>query len=214
MQAFIIVQVIFISGFSMSFKLLLPGKVEWHNWHAWVTVFRMMLGDADIESFHAEQTNPSHGNIDLTSTVGDLLYILYCMFILIVMFNMLIAQMGDSFERVQEIERVAAARERVRVLAGIIRYNMTRPDQQHFPKWLHILTSREGHSFKPKGEEDWEGRLATIKMEVKNVKKSISKDVEILFEQQNKEFRKSHQEMKATLDELLNATRKEKSASP
>ena len=51
-------------------------------------------------------------------------------------------------------------------------------------------------------------------LEVKNVKKAVSKDVEILFEQQNKEFRKSHQEMKATLDELLNATRKEKSASP
>ena len=43
--------------------------------------------------------------------------------------------MGDSFERVQEIERVAAARERVRVLSGIMRYNMKRPNDKYFPKW-------------------------------------------------------------------------------
>jgi hypothetical protein len=96
MRSFLLVQFIFIFGFALAFKLLLPGKDEWKNMYAFVTVFRMMLGDSDAESFHAEKSNPSHGNVELTSTFGDLLYILYCMVILIVMFNMLIGAFSSK----------------------------------------------------------------------------------------------------------------------
>ena len=121
--------------------------------------------------------------------------------------------MGDSFERVQEIERVAAARERVRVLSGIMRYNMKRPNDKYFPKWLHILTNREGQGFKPKGEEEWEGRLATIKNEVKMSEQKISQDVNEL-RKQNDELKKNQMELKESILKVLDLVRVGQKATP
>ena len=121
--------------------------------------------------------------------------------------------MGDSFERVQEIERVAAARERVRVLSGIMRYNMKRPNDKYFPKWLHILTNREGQGFKAKGEEEWEGRLATIKNEVKMSEKKISQEVDEV-KKQNNELKKSQLELKESITKLLELVSAGQKATP
>ena len=46
-KIYMAIQVIVLIGFALSFKVLLPGHEAWENWHAFLSVFRMMTGDVD-----------------------------------------------------------------------------------------------------------------------------------------------------------------------
>ena len=163
------IQVIVLIGFDLSFKVLLPGHEAWENWHAFLSVFRMMTGDVDQDAFVTSHTSDVTWK-KTTTSIAHSLYVTYTLGIVIVMLNMLIAQMGDSYDHVQEHERIEALRERAVVLHEMLRYEMRkkREDSMLFPNWLHVLTSEEGVSLKKRGEA-WEGRLKSIQKNVKNV---------------------------------------------
>ena len=149
MKIYMAIQVIVLIGFALSFKVLLPGHEAWENWHAFLSVFRMMTGDVDQDAFVTSHTSDVTWK-KTTTSIAHSLYVTYTLGIVIVMLNMLIAQMGDSFDHVQEHERIEALRERAVVLHQMLRYEMRkkRDDSIWFPNWLHVLTSEEGVSLK------------------------------------------------------------------
>ena len=173
MRMYVLVQVVVLIGFSLSFKVLLPGKTEFLNWYAFMTTFNMLVGMGEMEAFAADnqdvkivKDNPLQS---ATTSLAHGLYIIYTVGCAIVMINMLIAQMSDSFDHVQEHEEVEALKERGHVLGQMLRYQLRwkRNDPKIFPDWLHVLTVREGVSMKRMGEEKWEGRLKKLQTKLR-----------------------------------------------
>jgi predicted transcriptional regulator len=179
MGMYTIVQLVVLIGFALSFKVLMPGKAEWYNWTAFVTVFRLMIGDADdMEPFLPALNDDTILDPKLyagTETVAIILWMVYTGVIVIVMINMLIAQMSDSFDRAQEVENALALQERARVISQIIRYNIRSNEKgccmrkrkrnyNIFPKWLYVLLpSDKTLKLRRQTQQQWTGRLKSIK---------------------------------------------------
>ena len=74
-----------------------------------LSVFLLMLGDFDVEDFSS------------AGTPAVSMFVLFMSLVVIVLMNLLIAIMGDSYDRVRENQRVASQRLRADTLAEIDR---------------------------------------------------------------------------------------------
>ena len=92
---------------------------------AFLTGYEMMLGDWDMGNFEAftmkkiNSTNVAEVPDPVTTGFAILAFCLYMFLVPIVTMNLLIAIMGDSFDRVRENQVVEGRMERARVICAI-----------------------------------------------------------------------------------------------
>ena len=105
-------------------------------WGMIMLVFGMMLGNFSHDYFD------SLGNYQL---LGHMLFILYMVFQMILLLNLLIALMGDSYEKVQEKAKTEALRERAGLLVEIelVMGQKYLERNNYCPRWLHTLVPKE-----------------------------------------------------------------------
>ena len=73
--------------------------------------------------------------------------------------NLLIAIMGDSYEKVKESERVQALRERAQI---IVEAELTRPSWHKYHKYMHVVEAADS-SHNRTASVEWEGITGRVK---------------------------------------------------
>ena len=111
-----------------------------------LTVYQLMLGMG--------------GDVELGESASwptMLVYSLFMAFVVVVLLNLLIAIMSDSYEKVKESERVEALRERARI---IVESELTQPSWHRYHRYMHIVEAADTSETTVR---EWEGITGRVK---------------------------------------------------
>ena len=92
--------------------------------------------------------------------------------VVIVMLNMLIAIMADSFDNVQENLKIQSFRAKARVCADLL-IDFSERHPLFKQQYLHICTVKDEVSALMSNQSQWEGRLKAVKREIQDVEKRL-----------------------------------------
>jgi len=166
---FMVILLIIIFAFSMAFKFLFPGVGVFENFHAFQTVYNMMYGLVEVEFLEGEAGD------QIVGTMAVLLFVTFTFIVVLVLMNMLIALMGDSFNNVMENIRVQSVRGKAQVCADLL-IDLNESNRIFGQRWLHACVLKdEGSSV---SLDDWEGQSKTLQNKiVEEVKKKVGEMV-------------------------------------
>jgi len=164
MVPFLTLMVFVILVNSFSFELLSPLDSEAYGTFtkSWMSAFALTLGEFERETYEE-------------SLLVAFVFHYFTIFVNIVLLNVLIAIISDTYERVEEKGKARGLLMRARLL---LEMQDSMPaelleDTDLFPKWLHVLIRVEDV-----GSPDiWSGRLHSIKEHISSMEKKI-KDTE------------------------------------
>ena len=167
LRVFIMVLLIIMAGFALGLKILLKTPEEINNFQIVETIYYMMFGLVDLD-FLKPPEKPNIATMAFT-LVGVFMFI-----VVIVLLNMLIALMGDSYDNVTENIQIESIRARARVCADLLidvdgKNNI-------FGEWLHVCVAKDENTFS--NRSTWEGKLKAMKREIGGVKKEMKKDID------------------------------------
>ena len=154
-----------IFGFGFFFLTRSPSMLDYDHelvgpvW-PFVSVFLLALGHFDAATYD-----------DLLSLIVLIVALLFSGVLLL---NLLIAIMGDSYEMVKESEVVEKLAGRARL---VVEHERLQPTANVFPRFLHVLRATEGGGG---GEAPvWEGIAGKVRQEVAVLRKSMSTNQEV-----------------------------------
>eukprot|EP00039_Didymoeca_costata_P008807 m.116688 g.116688 ORF g.116688 m.116688 type:complete len:281 (+) comp14240_c0_seq3:3182-4024(+) len=138
-----------------------------------------------------------------------IIYIITSLLASVVVLNLLIARMSDSYERIQEVARMEERRLRAKI---ITRYETVMSSTQcsrseWFPSFLHAQVKKGGNQAKLRPTE-WAGVLSEMKGKVDALETKMNtalKDMHAGVEAQNRAAEKRAQELDKKLDAILRA---------
>jgi len=169
---FLVLLAICIVGFALAFTIMLPDQPRFQFPMGLLTSYEMMLGAWDLDQF----ADYKPGGIDRLAVLSVIAFVLYTGFVLIVAMNLLIAIMGDSYDRVRESQAVHGRLQRAEALVAmdwLVRRVGCR--ETCFPAFLHVLAAAdedEGGGGDGDGD-DWGGRLKQLKRTVNAIPSEI-----------------------------------------
>jgi hypothetical protein len=127
--------------------------------------------------------------------------------------NLLIAIMGDSYEKVKESERVQALRERAQI---IVEAERTHPSLHKYHTYMHIAEAADVSASGAGRSLEWEGvtgrmkqllstKAATseVKAELSKIKEEIKAETAEVIKAETAEIKSELAEVKALLAALL-----------
>mmetsp|Transcript_24623 Transcript_24623/g.46250 ORF Transcript_24623/g.46250 Transcript_24623/m.46250 type:complete len:402 (+) Transcript_24623:2-1207(+) len=162
---FLMIMTVCMLGFSFSFYMLFEQGTDHMNpVMAVFNSYTMMLGTFEVDDFS------SSSSVSSTSV----LFISFTVFINIIMLNLLIAIMGDIFDRIQENARgefIFARANIVMEFEGVLSKSQ-RENPNLFPTWLQVLvpTLKDDDI----NNDDWVGRIKSLKRNIAHVKTELS----------------------------------------
>jgi hypothetical protein len=164
LRVFIVVLLIIMAGFGLGLKILLKTPDEINNFQIVETIYYMMFGLVDLDFLKPDK--PEKPNI---ATMAFTLVGAFMFIVVIVLLNMLIALMGDSYDNVTENIQIESIRARARVCADLLIDVGT--NDNIFCEWLHVCVAKDENTFS--NRSTWEGKLKAMKREIGGVKKEI-----------------------------------------
>merc|ERR1712146_171821 len=142
MLPFLILQLIILFSFTVGFMTMLTEIDLYQGIKSFFKGYTMLLGDFDVEEFQVESSKAQTDSALIA-------FSMYMLFGPIVTMNLLIAIMGDSYDFVRENQRLYGLKEKAKTLYDIDHTFFTieyfRKDK-YFPKYLHVLTRKDGDS--------------------------------------------------------------------
>jgi len=151
---------------AFAFELLSePGGEYSGPLSAWITAYSLIFGEFDKATY-------SHGGKDEGSSLLMLFFFHYfTLFVNIVLLNVLIAIISDSYERVQEKFKARSLLQRAQLLLEMeeVMSEQELEDPKLFPAWCHVLTRAEDDN----GVDAWSGRLHAIKEQVTRIESKL-----------------------------------------
>ena len=178
-------------------------------WTVFLRVYGMMLGDFK-HSWFAKVPIP---------LVGQFLWVIFMFLEMVLLLNLLIALMGDSYEKVQEKSKVEALRERAGLLVEmemVIEYLLGERfllKHNYCPRWLHAVLPKEAMSSDGASRQrEWSGVAGTIKSDIEasmtQLKTQIRDEMDRLHDALSRELQdKMRNMMQSMNDALANAQR-------
>lgn len=153
MKYFILALLIAIIGFANTFFILgrnsKGGNFSGDNiWQAFIFSYRMGLGDFNTDGFGTQDEE-----------IVWILWFLNTITILIILLNLVIAIMGDTFGRVQETQRGTMLQE----FSSIMRENEFLFNRKSIFKGIKYIVVIEPEKADGETGSDWEGRLNQLK---------------------------------------------------
>ena len=129
--------------------------------------------------------------------------------VVIVMLNMLIAIMADSFDNVQENLKIQSFRAKARVCADLL-IDFSPQHSLFKQQYLHICTVKDeaGENAMVSNQSQWEGRLKAVKREIKGVRDGLKgemQDVEERLRGEMTELKGKMAGLNTKIDKILEA---------
>jgi len=165
---FTMILVIVMVGFSLAFFVLFSGKDESFGniWMSVFTAYIWMFGEFDTDNFGA--------TANYYAMVG--LFIVFMYILNVVLFNLLIAIMGDIYDSIQENARAQFLFSKASLILEFEEVMGKDKDESHThaPKWLQILEPIKAKS--ESDSESWAGKVKSIKKAITSAAQK-SKDI-------------------------------------
>ena len=193
-QYFMIMLSVLICAFAMAFKLLVRAEDTFDNVVAIESTYNLMFGMTDLDVFVDYDNNA-------ISTAARVFVAFFLFLVVIVMLNMLIAIMADSFDNVQSNLKIQSFRAKASVCADLL-IDFNKRHKLFTQQYLHICTIKDeaGESAHMSNQSQWEGRLKAVK---KEIKESNAK-----MDARMNEMGAKMDEMNARMDKILEAVLK------
>mmetsp|Transcript_6199 Transcript_6199/g.12871 ORF Transcript_6199/g.12871 Transcript_6199/m.12871 type:complete len:1433 (-) Transcript_6199:1267-5565(-) len=182
---FLLILIVCMVGFAVSFFILCEGQVNADGRHVspFMSIFSsyvLLLGEFEfVEDFDKSR-----------HIVISVLFVLFTLFINIIMLNLLIAIMGDIFDRIQENAKAEFIFARAQIIIEfegalnfLIPQNIRKREEENwFPTWLQVLTPQQV-DFSEYEEDEWNGRLRAVLRRVDTIERKMKRIDEIGREQ-------------------------------
>jgi len=202
MGAFVLIILIVLAGFSTGFFLLymqpaFMGSADYEELYLQfgtplntvLTLYDMMLGSYDVRVLR----------LSSSVVLAWLFFLLFSFMMSILLLNVLIAILSDSFERVQERADVEWRRERALLLVEMENLVPQAPDARRlylsligarYPRTLRVLTSVDENledrpfimvgesAASTSGQGQWQGRLRALKDRIERLERSLVDEME------------------------------------
>ena len=192
---FMLILVDVVVGFALSFYVLYrSGTYDELGYSTpFMSIFSgytLMLGDFDISEFT--------GSVSFLS-IG-FLFTVFTLLINIVLLNLLIALMGDIFDRIQENAQAEFLYGRACIILefeSLLSESYKKENLDMFPKWLQVLVpagSDEKEKGGDLGTESWGGKMKAIR----RGQESVKEDVESV----KKEMKEGQESVKTEVESL------------
>ena len=185
----------------MAFAVLLPDQPKFQMPMSLLTLFEMMLGMWDIEQFDGFR----EGGLDELSALALLVFVLYTVLAVVIAMNLLIAIMGDSYDRVRENQAVHSRIERAEALVAmdwLVQLVMSR--EQCFPEVLHVLASKDNDGLADDGADDdnWGGRLKELKKSITKVEQNMEASIAKVEQNMEASIKGAEQRIKVDIGDI------------
>lgn len=137
MFTFSIIYIIFLFGFTQAFYFLLKSLEDPHLWGGyhttWIGLFHMTLGEYEYDEFN-DTAYPG---------MAKIIFVLFQVFIPILLFNMLIAMMGNTYAIVSEISEKAFLKMWAKIIMSIERSIPPNTAKEYLEKYSIRLSPTE-----------------------------------------------------------------------
>mmetsp|Transcript_38088 Transcript_38088/g.120281 ORF Transcript_38088/g.120281 Transcript_38088/m.120281 type:complete len:266 (-) Transcript_38088:27-824(-) len=168
-------------------------------WEGFLEVYAMMLGDFDIEKFDGTRS----------PLLAKLLFVSFTLLQSILLLNLLIALMGDSYEKVQEKAISYTLLERASIICEIelMMSDADKKNPNYFPKWLHVLFPKAQLHTMSSGvdvddDTEWTGVAGSVKRVIAKLVDSNTKKIVAKAEQENKKLLEENKKLSDKVDKL------------
>jgi hypothetical protein len=173
MKYFLAILLVILAGFATAFTWLVPSSEEGYASlpDVFYTLYNVMIGGGADDVYFAGSRSPK---------VSIALYFSFMLIVAIVLLNLLIAIMGDSFDRVQENAEDVFQRERAGQLVEM-ELNMTNEElknEEYFPKSVLLLKAADGSDSDSGSGEEWSGRINILRKHMDARQKEMKEQVE------------------------------------
>mmetsp|Transcript_37622 Transcript_37622/g.106269 ORF Transcript_37622/g.106269 Transcript_37622/m.106269 type:complete len:1580 (-) Transcript_37622:421-5160(-) len=175
-------------------------------WSVLLRVYGMMLGDFK-HSWFAKLPLPA---------VGQVLWVIFMFLEMILLLNLLIALMGDSYEKVQEKSKIEALRERAGLLVEmemVIEYMLGEKyllKHNFCPRWLHAVVPKEALQSGAEGQgrtREWSGVAGSIKQDMESsmnqLKMQMREEMDRLHDNLSREVQDKMRELMQSMNDTL-----------
>eukprot|EP00050_Salpingoeca_kvevrii_P022764 m.131736 g.131736 ORF g.131736 m.131736 type:complete len:284 (-) comp9818_c0_seq6:189-1040(-) len=134
--------------------------------------------------------------------LAQVLFVGGMVFTLIILLNLLIALMSDSYERIQDRAEIEFLMLRSRILVEQERFCSPEELAKHAPQFLHVLVPEGSGDMEGLGgtSEQWNGVLHALKQQIREVKEQNER-LESKLEHQNAESKEHMEDMKHRLEQ-------------
>ena len=188
---FVMILSVCMMGFAAGFFILFEGQ-DGHDGDMSYRSPAMSL----LYSYEIMLAGFTLSDIDGSSNavVTSILFIAFTLFINIVMLNLLIAIMGDIFDRIQENAKAEFIFARAQIILEFeaVLSKSDRANTAWFPTWLQVLVPTLENDEVDEG--DWVGRVRALKNSVKYVKEQLEESEKMRKEERKENEKKRKEE--------------------
>ena len=200
MRYFLGILLVILAGFATAFTWLVPSSEEGYASlpDVFYTLYNVMIGGGADDVYFAGSRSPE---------VSIALYFSFMLIVAIVLLNLLIAIMGDSFDRVQENAEDVFQRERAGQLVEM-ELNMTNEElknEEYFPKYVDVLMAADGSGSDSGAGEEWSGRINILRKHMDARQKESQKEMK----EQVEDLEKKMKEQGEGLEKVMKKDMKE-----
>ena len=166
-SGYVIILLVLLWGFSVSFAVAMPKNDAFMDDTAGSLVGLLTSFEAIVGSFHMS---------DFQNSESTGFFLLYLFGMVVIMLNLLIAIMADSYEKVKESEVVEARKLRAQTIIDeeALMSDADRQNPAYFPKFLQVLRATEGK------EEVWAGLSGKMVSEILKVEDKMKENHEAM----------------------------------
>ena len=161
---------------------------------ALLTGFALMLGDFDLQEFAAS----------LSPTLMRILFVVFMLLVNIVLLNLLIAIMGDVFDRVQDSAKAQYLYSLAKIILEydtLIPQTVRTANPLKFPNYLQVLVPQKSDGAGSTGDE-WAGRIRALQRRMESMSKQIKDDVKTEVNEVKTEVNEVKTEVKEVKTEI------------
>ena len=165
-QAFILLHA--PNGVHASFSYAQDGvELPFGKWgSALIHTFNMMLGDFDMEWF----------DYSVSKSFTQFVFLVYMFIVSIVLLNLLIAIMADSYSRVQSKARSEGLSQKAKIMLEMLALQSSKENDRYEKEvtWVHLLKPRHRqlHS-----EQDWQGQINAVEKHIRHALEGSQDDI-------------------------------------
>jgi hypothetical protein len=188
-SGYVALLLILLWGFSVSFAVAMPKNKAFMDANSGpliglLTSFEAIVGSFDMNNFE-----------NLESMV---FFVLYLSVMVIIMLNLLIAIMSDSYEKVKESEVVEARKLRAETIIAEekLMSDRDRANADYFPRYLQVLRATDGT------EQKWSGLSGKMVSEILKVKKQLAQTERGLKQQADQQIEQVKEQVKGQMEEM------------
>ena len=153
---------VLLFGYSVSFAVAMPTNPAFMDSTTGPLVGLLTSFKAIVGTFRMT---------DFWNAESTAFFLVYLFGMVVIMLNLLIAIMGDSYEKVKESERVEALRERAQI---IVEAERTHPRRHKYHKYMHFVEVADSSEPAP---QEWEGVTGRMKQLLGEVKAEVKAEI-------------------------------------